>query len=407
MPDGERPRPPSLRAQVYDLIEAGESRSPARTSVEVVLMVTIAVLATAVMLDTVDAVAGVYGGWLAAVQRLCAIVLTAEYLLRVWTAPEREGGAADATRARLQYVRSALGIIDLLVILPLYLGGFWPLSADWLRVARLLVLLKLGRYAPALPLFAAVIRNESRPLFAALMTLLVLLVLNAGVMFVLEHDVQPKAFGSIPQSMWWAIVTMGTVGYGDVVPITPAGKLFGGIVMVLGIAMFAVPAGILATGFATELRKRDFVVTWQTVARVPLFAGLDAARIAEIARLLRREIVPAKYAVVRRGEAAEAMFFIMSGEVEVDLHPVPRRMGRGQFFGEIALLRDTVRTATVTTVSECELLSLDVADFRRLLDSHPDLRASITRVADERFAELPPGASGAAAAAGYDIQANS
>jgi voltage-gated potassium channel len=143
------------------------------------------------------------------------------------------------------------------------------------------------------------------------------------------------------------------------------------------------------------------VVTWQTVARVPLFAGLDAARIAEIARLLRREIVPAKYAVVRRGEAAEAMFFIMSGEVEVDLHPVPRRMGRGQFFGEIALLRDTVRTATVTTVSECELLSLDVADFRRLLDTHPDLRASITRVADERFAELPPGASGASA----DIQA--
>lgn len=175
--------------------------------------------------------------------------------------------------------------------------------------------------------------------------------------------------------------------------MTALGKVFAGVVMILGIAMFAVPAGILATGFAVELRKRDFVVTWQTVARVPLFAGLDAARIAEIARLLRREIVPPKYAVVRRGEAADAMFFIMSGEVEVDVAPTPRRMGRGQFFGEIALLRDTVRTATVTTVTECQLLSLDVADFRRLLDAHPDLKASITRVAEQRLSALNPGRS--------------
>jgi voltage-gated potassium channel len=181
------------------------------------------------------------------------------------------------------------------------------------------------------------------------------------------------------------------VGYGDIVPVTPLGRLFGGLVMILGIAMFAVPAGILATGFAVELRKRDFVVTWQTVARVPLFAGLDAARIAEIARLLRREVVPAKYAVVRRGEPADAMFFIMSGEVEVDVTPTPRRMGRGQFFGEIALLRDSVRTATVTTVTECELLSLDVGDFRRLLDAHPGVRASIVQVAEQRLSTLAPG----------------
>jgi voltage-gated potassium channel len=222
----------------------------------------------------------------------------------------------------------------------------------------------------------------------------VLLVLNAGVMFVLERDAQPKAFASIPAAMWWAIVTMATVGYGDVVPVTPVGKLFGGFVMILGIAMFAVPAGILATGFAVELRKRDFVVTWQTVAKVPLFAGLDAARIAEIARLLKREIVPAKYAVVRRGEPADAMFFIMSGEVEVDVLPVPRRMGRGQFFGEIALLRDTVRTATVTTLSECELLCLEVVDFRRLLDAHPDVKTSITQVAEQRLATLGASPSG-------------
>jgi voltage-gated potassium channel len=166
--------------------------------------------------------------------------------------------------------------------------------------------------------------------------------------------------------------------------------------MVIGIAVFAVPAGILATGFASEIRKRDFVVTWQTVANVPLFVGLDAARIAEIARLLKRQVVPAQFAVVRRGDPADAMFFIMAGEVQVDIAPRPVRLGRGQYFGEIALIRDTVRTATVTTLTECQLLSLDVADFRRLLEHNPSLKATITRTAEERLGAL----TGSAAEAG-------
>jgi voltage-gated potassium channel len=207
-------------------------------------------------------------------------------------------------------------------------------------------------------------------------------------MYVLEREAQPKIFASIPHAMWWAIVTIATVGYGDIFPVTPVGRLFGGVVMVIGIAVFAVPAGILATGFASEIRKRDFVVTWQTVANVPLFVGLDAARIAEIARLLKRQVVPAQFAVVRRGDPADAMFFIMAGEVQVDIAPTAVRLGRGQYFGEIALIRDTVRTATVTTLTECQLLSLDVADFRRLLDNNPSLKATITRTAEERLGAL-------------------
>jgi voltage-gated potassium channel len=218
----------------------------------------------------------------------------------------------------------------------------------------------------------------------------VVLVLSSGVMFLLEREAQPAVFASIPHAMWWAIVTIATVGYGDIAPVTAWGKVFGGLVMILGIAMFAVPAGILATGFAAELRKRDFVVTWQTVAKVPLFAGLDAARIAEIAGLLRREVVPARYVVVRRGEPADRMFFVMAGELEADVQPAPRRLGPGQYFGEIALLYDTSRTATVTAVTECQLLALAVADFRRLLDAHPDLKAAISRVAERRLAADPP-----------------
>jgi voltage-gated potassium channel len=395
------PRTRRRRAETQTLLDAAETRPRAAIAVELVLIATIVASVTAMVLETVDSIAGVYGSLFAVIEMLAVTVFTVEYGLRLWTAPESEGSVApDPWRARLRYALSPLGVIDLLAILPFYPGRLLPMGSDWLRVLRLLRLLKLARYAPALPLFAAVIRNEGRPLLAGLIVMAVLLIFNSGVMFVLERDAQPKAFASIPHAMWWAIVTMGTVGYGDVVPVTPLGKLFGGFVMILGIAMFAVPAGILATGFAIELRKRDFVVTWQTVARVPLFAGLDAARIAEIARLLKREVVPAKYAVVRRGEPADAMFFIMSGEVEVDVPPTPRRMGRGQFFGEIALLRDTVRTATVTTLSECELLCLDVADFRRLVEAHPDVKTSITQVAEQRLAALgasPPTDGGGAA----------
>ena len=124
-----------------------------------------------------------------------------------------------------------------------------------------------------------------------------------------------------------------------------------------------------------------------------LFAGLDAARIGEIARLLKRQVVPANHTVVRRGEPADSMFFIMSGELEVDVQPRPRRLGRGQYFGEIGLLYDTVRTATVTTVTECDLLALSVADFRLLLDAHPDLKLAIAKVAEQRLSASASGPS--------------
>lgn len=376
----------SWQSQVHAALDVSDARSPVKTAVKVFLIAVIAASIVAAALETVEAVAGRYGALFAAVELVAVGVFTIEYALRLWVAPEHApGGAADPWRARLGYAVSAFGIVDLVAILPVFLHLLLPINPDWLRVLRLCRLLKVARYVPALALFAAVIRNESRPLLGALLVMAVLLLLSSGVMFLLEREAQPKVFASIPHTMWWAIVTVATVGYGDIAPITAWGKVFAGCVMILGIAMFAVPAGILATGFAAEIRKRDFVVTWHTVAKVPLFATLGAYRIAEIAGLLKREVVPARYVVVRRGEPAGAMFFIMSGELEADVQPTPRRLGRGQYFGEIALLHDTVRTATVTAVSECQLLALDVADFRRLLDAHPDLKASISRVAERRL----------------------
>ncbi len=377
---------PSCRSKVSALLETGETPSPAKSAVQVLLILSILTSVVAVALETTEEISGRYAGLLGATELVVVGLLTLEYALRLWSVPEREpDGANHPWPARLGYAVSAAGIIDLVAILPSYVGLLLPLNPDGLRVLRLLRLLKLARYVPALGLLGAVIRNESRALFATLMVLVVLLVFNSGIMFVLEREAQPKIFASIPHTLWWAIVTMASVGYGDMTPITLGGRVFGSFVIILGVALFAVPTGILATGFAAEIRKRDFVVTWQTVAKVPLFAGLDAARIAEIARLLKREVVPANYVIVRRGERADAMFFVMSGEVEVDIPPTPRRLGRGQYFGEIALLRDTVRTATVTAVSECQLLTLEAADFRRLLEAHLDLKESISKVAEQRL----------------------
>src|SRR5262249_53775846 len=288
-----------------ELLDDSETPPVGARIVKATILLTIGLSVTATVLETVESLAARYGRLFGVIELLAVIVFTLEYLARLWVAPQRAPGARPAWRARLAYATSALGVIDLLAIFPFYAAPFMTIAVDWAREIRLLRLFKLGRYARALPLFAAVIRNESRPLLAALMVMAVLLVLNSGVMFALERAAQPTVFASIPHAMWWTIVTMATVGYGDIVPVTPLGKVFGGLVMILAIAMFAVPAGILAPGFAVELRKRVFVVPGQTVAGVPLFAGLDAARIAEISRLLKRQVVPAKYAVVRRGEPAD------------------------------------------------------------------------------------------------------
>jgi voltage-gated potassium channel len=379
------------RARTAECLDPEGSPGFATRAVRVVLLGAIGVSVAAAALETLDGLTESARRAFAGIELATLALLALEYLGRLWIAPERHPAGADRPwRARLGYATSPPGLIDLLALVPA-LGYLAPLNADWLRVLRLLRLLKLARYAPALSLFAAVVRNESRALLATLLVVAILLVLESAVMFVLEREAQPKVFASIPHAMWWAIVTIATVGYGDMFPVTAAGKVFGGMVMVIGIALFAVPAGILATGFASEIRKRDFVVTWHTVARMPFFAGLEASRIAEIARLLKRQVVPAHFAVVRRGEPADAMFFIMAGQVEVDIQPHPVRLGAGQYFGEIALLRDTVRTATVTAVTECQLLSLDVGDFRRLLDAHPHLRTAVTRVAEERMAAARAG----------------
>ena len=381
---------PSLLASSRGVAYASQERSIGRlrfgTLVKAILIASILTSVLGAMLFTLPDLSEAHKQWLRYALAINLTIFSVEYLARFWLAPEiTPGGQERPWQARWAYATSFLGLLDLLVILPTFVWLLIPHESGIYNFVGLLALFKSAHYAQSMQLFITVFRNERKPLLSYLVVLLVLLVLFATIAYVVEHDAQPNIFRSIPHSMWWAIVTMSTVGYGDIMPITPLGKLVGGFTMILGIALFAVPAGIVTNGFAAELKRREFVVTWRTVANVPLFKTLDAIRIADIAQLLKAQVVPARQVVVRRGEVADAMFFIMTGEVEVDVLPDPVRLGEGQYFGEIALLKDSVRTATVITVNECTLLSLDARDFRKLMERHPDLKAAIETVAEGRL----------------------
>jgi voltage-gated potassium channel len=379
-----------MMSAVYAALNPGENRSRASDALRLILILAVAGSVFAAAWGTIPTLSPAFDDVLHRISQAAFVIFVVEYLARLACAPGRDPAALDApAEAIFHYARSPLGLVDALVVLPQLASLTGLLGADWARLGGVLALIKIARYARAIPLVTTVFRNEGRSLLAALNVMLVLLLIAATVMYMLEHDAQPQLFSSIPASLWWAIVTIATVGYGDMTPITIGGRIFAGVTMLIGIAMFAVPAGILATGFASEIRRRDFVVTWNSVAKVPLFSGLDAASIASIARLLKPEIAPAHYAIVRRGEPATAMFFIMSGEVEVDVQPHPVRLRAGQFFGEIALLRESLRTATVTAMTEVQLLALEASDFRGLIERYPDLKERVARIAENRMGAKP------------------
>ena len=181
-----------------------------------------------------------------------------------------------------------------------------------LRLFRLFRLLKLLRYSPALLTLKRVVAREYRALLGALLLMMMLMLFSAAIIYFLEREAQPDKFGSIPAAAWWALATLTTIGYGDIVPITPWGKVFGGIVMLFGLGMFALPIAILATGFSQESARHEFVVTWSMVARVPLFSTLDAAEVAEVTKLLYTRLFQPGATIVHAGDPGGAMYFIGS-----------------------------------------------------------------------------------------------
>jgi len=249
-----------LRRRAYGILEnaAGERKGRLLNSLLIGLIIA---NVAAIVMSSVAAIGERYRGWFELFEWFSVLLFTLEYLTRVWAAVERDDGHYKTPiRGRIRYMLSPLALIDLLAILPFYLAFLVPVDLRFMRIFRLFMIFKLTRYHASMSLLVRVLRNEAGPIAAALFVLATLLMVAASFAFIAEHEAQPQVFASIPDAMWWAIVTMTTVGYGDMVPVTPIGKLIGGVIAVIGLGMVALPAGLLAAGFSEQLhqRKRAF-----------------------------------------------------------------------------------------------------------------------------------------------------
>lgn len=246
----------TLRSRTFELLELEESRRGFARPLNVALAVLIVLNVAAVALETVASLAGRYAAAFAGFERFSLAVFSLEYLLRLWSCVE-DPRYARPVAGRLRYMVTPMALVDLLAIAP----GLVPNErfdlrfVRSLRLLRLLSAFKMARYTASLQTLGRVLRaRRSELAITALAGGLILVCAASGIYFA-EHDAQPETFSSIPAAMWWGIVTLTTVGYGDAYPVTVAGKLLASVIAVLGIGLFALPAGIIANGFAEEMRR--------------------------------------------------------------------------------------------------------------------------------------------------------
>lgn len=249
----------SFRLKVWELVESvPDKEEPKRIhdAVDWFMMTLIALNVLAVILETVETINLEYSAYFFAFEVFSVICFTIEYLVRLWACTSQVKFARPFW-GRIRFIFTPMAIIDLIAILPFYLT-FLHVDMRFvrtLRLFRLFRLFKLMRYSHSLTLFGNVLRNKKEELLITAAIMLVLIILTSSFIYFAEHEAQPDKFTDIPTSMWWAIVTLTTVGYGDVFPVTPLGKFFAGIIAVLGIGMFALPTGILGASFVEEIDR--------------------------------------------------------------------------------------------------------------------------------------------------------
>jgi voltage-gated potassium channel len=333
----------------------------------------------ALVVLTVDPAYEAAHRWVEAALWACLAFFAFEWLARLVHAFRAQGGLA--------YVLSGAGLVDAgaAIAVPIAIACGADARSAWLL--GVLWLLKLVPGIPGLRRLRRVMVLESGPLLSVLVLFLMVLLFASVAVHVLERNVQPAVFGSLPATLWWAVVTLTTVGYGDVVPVTPLGRIVAAMVMISGLGVFGLWTGILATGFATETRRDNFLKTWDSVSKVPFFASLGPAAIADVTHVLRTIDLPPRTMIIRKGQVGDCMYFIASGEVEVDLPGKKVRLGDGDFFGEMALLGNRQRSANIMTTELSRLLVLDLVDFHVLMARHPDLAHTIDVEAERRAQE--------------------
>lgn len=247
--------PKNWRHFTYDILHNHEYDTRLNRWVDLFLMFLISANVASVVISSVKSWYVEYQVLFDHFENFSIGVFSLELMLRFWSAAEIDK-TKSAWRNRWNWITSPGGIIDFIAIAPAYLNFWVPIDLRYLIVLRLLRLFKLTRYFLALQLLLKVIAREKESFKAVILIMMILIVLAASGIHLVEHQAQPEKFDSIPKAMWWAVVTLTTVGYGDVTPITPLGKTLGAVITILGVGLAALPAGILASGLANELNMR-------------------------------------------------------------------------------------------------------------------------------------------------------
>ncbi|MDD1676840.1 MAG: ion transporter [Methanomicrobiales archaeon] len=250
-----------MRKRLHEILE---NVSPHDRAIHIFDVFMITLITLNVLVVTIETIPGLHETYLLAFtifDIFSVIVFTIEYILRLWVITVSPAYQRPVL-GRLRYAITPLALVDLIAIAPFYIPLLLPMHLIDLRFLRILRLVrifrifKLSRYSEAVKTLERVLYNKKEELAATFFILILLLIFSSSLIYYAEHDAQPEKFSSIPDAMWWGVITLATVGYGDVYPVTVAGKIIGGFVAIIGIGLFALPAGIFASGFAEELAQR-------------------------------------------------------------------------------------------------------------------------------------------------------
>jgi len=248
-----------IRRRIFEIIEKASPEDIASKIFDIFIMFLISLNVIAVTLETVKSLSLRYAFLFRKFEVFSVTVFTVEYALRLWSCTT-ERKFHFPFKGRIKFALKPLSLVDLAAILPFYLPMIITLDLRFIRIIRLIRLFrifKLGRYSESMKTFGNVLRAKKEELFITMFVVFILLLVASSLMYFIENEAQPDVFSSIPAAMWWGVATLTTVGYGDVYPITPAGKFLGAIIAILGIGMFALPAGIIGSGFIEEIQKRQ------------------------------------------------------------------------------------------------------------------------------------------------------
>lgn len=378
----EQPEPARMnpRQWTHALLEEGHAESFWARILEGFLILLIVANVAAVALETIPAFYLPFAGLFKIFEELSLVIYTVEYIARIWAATEDPRIAArGAWRGRLTFALRPLMVVDFLAVVPSLVGQFFGVDLRVLRIFRLFRLLKLARYSQALQALLGVLLAERSSLFASTILLFATVCFFGELMHLAEGSLQPHVLGTMPGGMYWAITTLATVGYGDIVPQTPLGKFIAGCTMAVGVAIFALPVGIIANGFVTGLSRRRFAITWTMLRRQPLFRGFDVEALNTILEVPTALIALEHAQVIVAGKEASMFYLIISGNACAETGDSSEELGPGAIFGEEALHHSANYNQTVTADTDMRIIAFPGDELRRLCRKYPLLQERVER----------------------------